>query len=204
MTVTVLAGYRRFLAVPFIMLASLIVTCGVAQAGTQARARVEHAIAGAVKTVDHAASTIVVRLADGTEATVKFTAHTTVHGLKDVKSATDAAAKAGLEGGSVVIRYTGEGIERTAVAVEHVGKKALVVAKGSLVKVDEAGTFVTVKVAGGAEETFHFATRVVVDGAGGARDAGVATMRKLKHGVEVTVHYSEEGGRKLVHLVKHV
>lgn len=192
-----------------ILLASMIAVFGFSVATVQAApsrsrpARAEHAVAGEIRKVDHAAHVLVIRTADGVDETVKFTTHTTVKGLKDVVRVSDATARAGLEGSWAVVRYSGEGVERTAIGVDHAGRKALGVARGSVVKVDEAGTFVVVKVAGGAEETFHFATHAVVDGAHGAGEAAALTVRTIKRGSEVTVHYSEENGRKFVHLLKH-
>jgi hypothetical protein len=166
-------------------------------------ARAEHAIAGEVKRVDHAAKTIVIHTADGIDDTVKFTERTAVRGVKDVTRVADASAKAALEGGSVILHYTGEGVDRTAVSVDHLGKRTLRIVKGTVVRVDEAGKFVIVKTAAGAEETFELTKDVVVDGARGIDRTVVATGGVIKKGTEVTVHYSDEGARKLVHLLRH-
>ena len=80
-------------------------------------ARVEHAIAGEIEKVDHASRTILIRTADGVEETVKVTDRTTVHGLKDISRALELNAKAGLEGGSAVIHYTGQSGDKTAVKI---------------------------------------------------------------------------------------
>ena len=48
------------------------------------------------------------------------------------------------------------------------------------------------------------AADVVVDGGRGIEDAAVVTGGAIKKGAEVTMHYSEEGGKKVVLLVKHL
>jgi hypothetical protein len=174
------------------------------QASPTSKAVVEHAIAGEIEKIDHASRTIQIRTADGVEATVKFTDRTTVHGLKDVSRALELEAKAGLEGGSAVIHYTGQGADRTAVEIDHLGKRTLKTAKGTVVRVDEAGTFVVVKTKTGTDETFEFTKDAVVDSDRGVETAEAGTGKSIKKGTEVTVHYSESAGKKLLHLLEHV
>lgn len=167
-------------------------------------ARAEHAVAGEIRKVDHDAKTIVIHTTDGADETVKVTDRTAVRGLKDVRRATDATAKAGLEGTTVVVHYTGEGADKTAVRIDHIGKRALKTAKGTVVRVDDAGKFVVVKTAEGTEETFELSKDAVVDTGRGIKGSAVATGGAIKKGADVTVHYSDEGGKKLVHLVKSI
>lgn len=166
-------------------------------------ARAEHAVAGEVRTVEHGAKEVVIHTANSVDETVKFTERTTVRGLKAVGHATDVSAKAGLEGATVVVTYVGEGAEKTAIAIEHVGRHPLASAKGTIVRVDKAGKWIVVETEAGAEETYHFAERVVVDGARGIEHGAEATGHAFKAGGEVIVHYSEDGGRKVAHLVHH-
>jgi hypothetical protein len=107
--------------------------------------RAEHAVAGEIRKVDHATKTLVIHTTDGIDETVKFTEQTAVRGVKDLTRLADATAKGSLEGGSVVLHYTGEGIDRTAVAVDRIGQRTLRIAKGTLVRLDDAGTFVVIK-----------------------------------------------------------
>jgi Cu/Ag efflux protein CusF len=60
---------------------------------------------------------------------------------------------------------------------------------GVIEKVDEAGKTIVVKTAAGGEETFEV-------GKG-------ATLKGMKEGAKVTVQYSEEGGKKIAHALKH-
>jgi hypothetical protein len=192
--------------------AALLLSCVVATAAPVAKAvqgeskghHAEHAVAGVIKKVDHGAKVMVVASADGVEHTVKFTEKTVVHGAKDVAKATDTGAKATLEGGAVVLYYTGEGVDKTAVRVDHLGKRTFRETKGALVRVDDAGKFIVVKTAAGAEETFDLGRHVAVDTEKGTERAGAAALKAMKSGAEVTVHYSEEGGKKVAHVVRHV
>jgi hypothetical protein len=74
-----------------------------------------HIVSGFVKHVDHGAKTIVVKTADGTEHTVKWTGDTAWEGTKD-------SGKGIKEGSKVSVKYTEKGGEKTAVGVKDLGK----------------------------------------------------------------------------------
>ena len=76
---------------------------------------VVHIVKGVVKSVDKDSKTMIVKTADGTEHTVKWTDKTTIDGGKDVG---DGVA----EGTKVSVKYTEKGGEKTAVAVKKAGK----------------------------------------------------------------------------------
>ncbi len=78
-------------------------------------AGVLHEVKGVVKSVDKDSKTMVVKTADGTEHTIKWTDKTTVEGGKDVGKGVE-------EGSKVSVKYTEEAGEKTAVGVKHVGK----------------------------------------------------------------------------------
>jgi len=89
-------------------------------------AQSEHSLSGIVKSIDKTTKTMVVKTADGTEQTIKYTEKTTVSAAK---GAGDAAAKggtdaylAGKEGAKVTVKYTEEGGEKTAVGIKDAGK----------------------------------------------------------------------------------
>src|ERR1700674_5260263 len=123
---------RRALALASSLALAGAVVAPLAEASqAQGRAaRAQHAVAGEVKKVDHAAKTLVLHTADGIDETIKFTRRTVVRGIKDATRAADATAKASLEGASVVLYYTGEGVDKTAISVDHIGKRTLKLAKG--------------------------------------------------------------------------
>jgi hypothetical protein len=165
-------------------------------------ARAEHAVAGELKKIDRATQTVVVHTADGVDETFKFSERTVVRGAKAVTRATDDTAKALLEGGAVVLHYIGEGADRTAVGLNHLGKRTLRIAKGTVVRVDSAGKFVVVKTAAGADETFELTKDAVVDSGRGIDHAAHAAGGAIKQGAELIVHYSDEGGKKVAHLIR--
>jgi hypothetical protein len=98
---------------------------GVAWQGAVAQ-DIVHAMSGIVKSVDKGTKTMVVKTADGTEQTVKWTDKTTVQGAKDAgKGVADASAAAydgTKEGTKVSVKYTEKGGEKTAVAVKEASK----------------------------------------------------------------------------------
>ena len=87
---------------------------------------VVHAVSGVVKSIDRGAKTVVVKTADGTEQTIKWTDKTTVKGV----DATGKAVAAGSvdtydglkEGAKVSVKYTEKGGEKTAVAIKDASK----------------------------------------------------------------------------------
>jgi hypothetical protein len=76
---------------------------------------VAHMVSGVVKHVDHGTKTMVVKTADGTEHTIKYTGKTTWEGTED-------AGKGIKEGSLVTVKYTEKGGEKTATGVKDVGK----------------------------------------------------------------------------------
>ncbi len=83
-------------------------------------------IKGVVKSIDKGAKTMVVKTADGTEHTIKWTSDTTVEATKDAgkgiaKGSVDTYD--GLkEGTKVSVKYTEKGGEKTAVAIKDASK----------------------------------------------------------------------------------
>jgi hypothetical protein len=142
---------------------------------------------GTIKHIDSATKTIVVKTADGTEHTVKFTGDTTVKGTKDGFDGLK-------EGTEVVARTTGKGVDETASEVGKVGKDGLKTTKGTVTKFDDATKTVVVKTADGTEKTFELSGKAVADA---GKDSGKAVAK----GAKVTVYYTEEGGKKTAHFL---
>jgi hypothetical protein len=76
---------------------------------------VTHVVSGFVKHVDHDAKTMVVKTADGTEHTIKWTSDTAWHGTKE-------SGKDLKDGAKVSVKYTEKGGEKTAVGVKDISK----------------------------------------------------------------------------------
>jgi len=85
-----------------------------------------HAVTGVVKSVDNATKTMVVKTADGTEHTIKYTDDTTVKGAKDAAKGTEKASVdtylAAKKGSTVTVKYTEKGGEKTAVGIKDASK----------------------------------------------------------------------------------
>ena len=155
-------------------------------------------ITGTIEKVDSGAKTVAVKTADGTVETVKFTDKTTVHGLKDAGKGADLAGK---EGGHVIVHTVGEGSEKTAHSVEWVGDKTVHTTEGTVEDVGKGSKTVAVKTADGSKETFEVADHAVVNsGKGVAR----YSEKGAKKGEHVTVYYTEEAGKKIAHVFKHL
>lgn len=87
---------------------------------------VVHAVSGVVKSVDKGSKTFVVKTADGTEHTVKWTDKTVVKGTKDTgkgveKGSVDTYMGA-KKGSQVTVEYTEKAGEKTATGVKDAGK----------------------------------------------------------------------------------
>jgi len=87
---------------------------------------VAHAVSGIVKHIDKGTKTMVVKTADGTEHTMKYTDQTVVKGAKETgkgveKGSVDTylGAKVGTK---VTVQYTEKAGEKTAVGVKDAGK----------------------------------------------------------------------------------
>lgn len=153
------------------------------------------AMEGTVRKVDAGTKTVVVTTADGTEQTVHFAKKTTVHGW----DAADAGAKDGMhgvkEGSHVVVHYTAAGSEKTAQEVDRIGDGGLKVSEGTVSKIDRGTKTIAVKTADGTVATYKITDHAVVD-------AGKDTGKAVEKASKVTVYYTEEGGKKVVHFFK--
>jgi hypothetical protein len=155
-------------------------------------------VTGTIEKVDSGAKTIAVKTADGTVETVKFTEKTTVHGLKDAAKGGDLAGK---EGGHVIIHTVGEGSEKAAHSVEWVGDKTVHATEGTVEDVGKGSKTVAVKTADGTKETFVVSDHAVVNS---GKDVASYSARGAKKGEHVTVYYTEEAGKKIAHVFKHL
>ena len=172
-----------------VLSAVVLTVAAVALAGAQTGASVVH---GTVKKIDATAKTVVVTTDQGTEEAVSFTEKTVVHGT----AAGATGAFHGLtEGSEVVVHATGSGAKKTALEVDAIGKDGMKAVDGTVSKIGAGGKTVTIKLADGTEQTFettgHAAAEI-------ASSTGAGTEKVAK----VTVHYTEEGGKKVAHFFK--
>jgi hypothetical protein len=107
----------------FTALIALTMTIGISNALAQ---DVAHWVTGVVKSVDKDSKTVVVKSADGTEHTIKYTSDTVVKGSKDAAKGTEKASVdtylAAKTGTQVTVKYTEKAGEKTAVGVKDASK----------------------------------------------------------------------------------
>jgi hypothetical protein len=101
-----------------------------------------------------------------------------------------------------VVRYTEDGARKMATGLEYVGDGVWKAARGTVVGVDHAARTVVVKTADGAEWTLDTGKHAVVESGRGIAKLGDETGEGLAKGAEVTVHYTEEGGKKVAHFFR--
>ncbi len=97
------------------LLAALVAVLTIGMSKGALADDVTHVMKGVVKSVDKGTKTMVVKTADGTEQTVKWTDKTATKTGKDVG---DGIA----EGTKVSVKYTEKAGEKTAVGVKDLGK----------------------------------------------------------------------------------
>ena len=87
---------------------------------------VAHMVKGVVKSVDKDSKTFVVKTADGTEHTIKWTDKTVVKGSKDTSKGVEKGSVdsyMGVKKGSeVTVNYTEKAGEKTATGIKDAGK----------------------------------------------------------------------------------
>jgi Cu/Ag efflux protein CusF len=181
----------------FVLLVGCISCRGVVF-GMVSEAGRHHALVGELEKVDREAKKITIRAADGTEHVVSYGDRTIVHGLKGTAKAADLAGK---EGSRVVVHYTGAAGRETADHVDVFGHDALKTTEGTLTQVDKAGHKVVVKTSDGVDETYDLGRDSAIDTKDGLVDVAHFTGKEGDH---VIVFHTEEGGRKVVHLLKHL
>jgi hypothetical protein len=104
------------------LLAALLVLTSGFVWNAVAQDDVVHIMSGVIKHVDKDTKTVVIKTADGTEHTVKYTDKTVVEGTKDAgkgieKGSTDAYLGA-KTGAKVTVKYVDKGADKTAVGVK--------------------------------------------------------------------------------------
>src|SRR5664279_5675241 len=126
--------YSKLFGTVLAAVVAFVLTIGVQSAFAD---DLTHAISGTVKSVDKGTKTFVVKTADGTEHTFKWTGDTVVKGAKDTgegvkvgsvdtAKATDKATvdtgKGIAEGSKVTVKYTETAGEKTATGIKVASK----------------------------------------------------------------------------------
>jgi hypothetical protein len=174
---------------------SFIVAAIVLAGSTIAADKSGEFVEGDIQKLDAGAKTAVVKTADGTEHTFRFAKSTTVHGTEEAGTGAKDAFHGLKEGSHVAVHYTASGTAKTANEVDNIGKGGLKATDGTITRIDRTGRTVGVKTADGAEETYRLSDTA-------ARDAGKDIAKGGEKGAKVTMYYTQEGGKKVVHFFK--
>jgi hypothetical protein len=179
------------------MLNSFVVTfVSLALCWPSIAAEEQHGIlVGSVLKVDAGAKTVVVKAADGTEHTLHFVKKTTVHGAEDTAKGADDAFHGLKEGSQVAVHYTAKGGEETGEEFDRLGKDGLKSTDVTVTHIDRGAKTLAVKTTDGTAETLRLTGSA-------AKDAGKDIAEGTEKSAKVTVYYTEEGGRKIVHFFK--
>ena len=146
------------------------------------------ALEGAIDQTYSEANTIVVKTRDGIAHLFHFTKRTAVHGV----SKTDGALNGLTEGTRVVVHYTEDGTEKTAVEVDRIGKDGLREMSGVVTDVDRGAKQLSLQLADGSHETLELSDRAAQSI---GKDTAAAT---------VIVYYTDEGGHKVAHYFRKI
>ena len=129
-----MAFHSKRFRIVFAVFLALAMTIGLQSAAAE---DVAHAVSGVVKSVDKDTKTFVVKAADGTEHTFKWTESTTVKGAKDTGKGVEAGSvdtakgteKASVDsylgakkGATVTVKYTEKAGEKTAIGIKDASK----------------------------------------------------------------------------------
>jgi len=152
-------------------------------------------LVGEVIKLDAATKTVVVKAGGGTEHTLHFVGRTAVHGAQDAGTGAADAFHGLKEGSQVAVHYTAKGTEETAEEVDRIGKDGLKATDATVTHLDRGARTLAVKTADGGEETYHLTGSA-------AKYAGKDVGEGAEKSGKVTVYYTEEGGRKVVHFFK--
>lgn len=153
------------------------------------------AVDGSIKKIDSGTKTIVVKAADGTEHTFRYSGDLAVHGGKEVAKGSGEALHGLKEGSEVAVHYSKDAGKETAHEIDKIGDDGLKATKGTVSHVDKGARKVSVKTEDGTEETFDMSERV-------AKDSGKDIADAADKSAKVTVYYTEEAGKKTMRFIK--
>ena len=148
------------------------------------------ALEGTMKKFYRGANTIVVATLDGVEHVYEFTRDLIVHGGK--RAGPDALS--GLQPGTtVVIHYAVSGPKASATEVDVIDADGLKITEGRVAHIDRRKGQITIKYVNGMEEKFLLTEHAVAE---------MTLPGAPAQGAEVTIYYTDDIGRKVVHYFK--
>jgi hypothetical protein len=150
------------------------------------------AVHGTITAIDTAAKKVTVKVADGTERTLRFAEDVVVEAADASGKLVKGSWRDLKEGTEVAVHYTKRGTEDVALEIDKIGRDGLKVARGTLKDIDTGTKKMVIDTGRGAEDVFWMTDHAVKRT---ATDVG----KGVKKGTEVTLYYSEDAGKKVVH-----
>jgi hypothetical protein len=145
------------------------------------------ALEGTVDKTDAGVNTMLVKASDGIRHLFHVTRQTVVHG-------TEAAFDELRPGSRVVVQYTIEKGEKTAVEVDRIAGDGVREMEGVVARVDRGAKQLWIQLADGSRETLQLSERA-------AKHAG-RDIDRAAGSTKVIVYYTEENGGKVAHYFK--
>ena len=150
------------------------------------------ALEGTVVQEQAAANTVIVKTVVGVEHLLHYTKELLFHGGK---SGGVEALQGLRDGTTVAVHYAVAGSDAATLESDQIGDEGLSATEGTVVRIDRGRKQITIRFDSGESETFQLAERPAF-GAG----------RELDHAPDeaasVTVYYTDEDGRSVVHSFK--
>jgi hypothetical protein len=175
---------------PYVLAAFLVSTAYAAE-------DVVSALHGTITKVDSTTKAIVVKTADGAEHSMHVVDKTAVHDANTAAVPAKDSWRGLKEGTDVVVHYTKEGTEDTALEIDKIGKTGLKSSVGTIEDIDRAGKKLVVASSDGVKSTYRLTDHAATDG---GRDIGEGAEK----GTRITVYYTEAAGRRVAHFFEKV
>ena len=145
------------------------------------------AVEGTFQTIYAGGDAIAVKAADGIEHLFHVTTRTVVHGAGAASEALSALEKGSL----VVVHYTGEGADKTAVEVDRIGDGGLQEMRGVVTDLDRSAKRLSIRLADGTPETLQLSDRAARDG-----------DKAVKAGSTIVTYYTYLDGTRVTHYMR--
>jgi hypothetical protein len=150
------------------------------------------ALEGTVDQTYKAANTVIVKTVDGVRHLFHLTGKTTVHGSESA----GANGRRGLKVGTkVVVHYTGDAREQTALEVDRLDAEGLKTMEGVVTHVDRAARKISIRLGDGSVQRFVLTERA-------AMNVDKDVDQAAHHAMRVVVYYADESGQRVAHYVK--
>ena len=149
---------------------------------------------GTIQDTDEAAHKLLVKTADGIERLFRWGGRSAVHGGD---TAADETLRVLKKGTRVVVHYTADGENLTAVEVDRLGDEGLKQIEGKVTAVNRNRRLISIKLANGTIQTLQLSDRA-------ASDVGKDIDGASDGTVNVIVYYRNEAGQRVAHYFRRI